>query len=291
MTARAILILTGVVLAGCSGGGSRPGEGPAASEVNGAPRDRTGGRLETAPPARGRPAEWPPSKPAVSEAKGPRLRVLVTGFHDWHELGSPPKIWRCRANPSCRLLIGEVSLDASEPPDRYAGPLIERLERAAPQIEWSFRTLPVTWNVFAQVPTEHDVIINIGLGVYDRLDALQLERGAYNLQQGDDALGLASNGAIDPSGADVLEPPAESPIAGRIDALVGTRIAGYEILGAAARPDNSYLCNQTHWFALTSVHAGQGPREAYFLHIPYAANDDYEPLADAVAGVVLGLLR
>jgi hypothetical protein len=88
----------------------------------------------------------------------------------------------------------------------------------------------------------------------------------------------------------VLEPPATSPIAARIDALVGTRIAGYEILGAPARAENSYLCNQTHWFALASVHAG-GPREAYFLHIPYAENDHYGPLADAVAGVVLGLVR
>jgi hypothetical protein len=266
MTARAILILTGVVLggAGCSGGGSRTGEPPRAQEVD-------------------------DSK--IGDSDRP-LRVLVTGFHDWRDLGAPAKIWRCRDNPSCRLLLGEISVDSAEPPDRYAGPLIDRLERAAPEIEWSFRTLPVTWSVFAEVPTEHDVIINIGLGVYDRLDALQLERGAYNLQQGNDALGLASDGAIDPSGADVLEPPVGSPIAGRIDALVGTRIADYEILGAPARVDNSYLCNQTHWFALTSVHArGQGPREAYFLHIPYAANDDYEPLADAVAGVVLGLVR
>jgi hypothetical protein len=259
MSARAILILTGSVLVGCSGGG-------------------------TAAP------DHEPDRPI--ERSDPPLRVLVTGFHDWRELGTPPAIWRCRDNPSCRLLLGDVGVDAHDPPSDYAGPLVERLERSAPEITWTFRTLPVTWNVFAEVPTEHDVIINIGLGVYDRFDALQLERGAYNLQQGDDALGVAGNGAIDPSRATVLEPPTTSPIAARIDALAGTTIAGYEILGGAARADNSYLCNQTHWFALTSVHAGgAGPREAYFLHIPYAENGEYEPLADAVAGVVLGLVR
>lgn len=266
MSARTILILTGSVLAGCSSAG--PGEPP-----------------ESVVEERGE--SEPETKP--NEVDRP-LRVLVTGFHDWRDLGSPPAIWRCRDNPSCRLLIGDVGVEASEPPTSYAGPLVGRLERAAPEIAWSFRTMPVTWGAFSKVPTEHDVIINIGLGVYDRFDALQLERGAYNLQAGEDAAGVGVDGAIDPARAQVLEPPTESPIAGRIDALVGTRIADYEILGASARAENSYLCNQTHWFALASVHAG-GPREAYFLHIPYAEKGDYEPLADAVAGVVLGLVR
>ncbi len=256
MVPRAILILAGVVLTGCSGSQLGAGDQP--------------------------------------------LRVLVTGFHDWRDIGSPSEVWRCRDNPSCRLLIGSQGLAATEPPTRHAGPLVERLVRAAPEVEWSFRTLPVTWGVFSSVPREHDVIINIGLGVYDRFDALQLERGAYNSRTGEDAAGVEVDGPIDAAQGEVLEPPATSPIAARIDALVGTRIAGYEILGAAARASNSFLCNQTHWFALAAVHAGGPlPREVYFLHIPYAepsvaggsASDaDFEPLADAVAGVVLGLI-
>jgi pyrrolidone-carboxylate peptidase len=270
MSARAILILTGSVWMGCS---SSAGTGAASEREPGAGESQ---------PSESSPSEAPSNRPR---------RVLVTGFHDWRELGDPPAIWRCRDNPSCRLLIGDAGLEARSAPDRHAGPLVERLEEAAPEIEWSFRTMPVTWNVFAEVPTEHDVIINIGLGVYDRFDALQLERGAYNLQDGQDALGRSAGGAIDPNRPTVLEPPATSAIAARIDALVGTTIAGYEILGRPARPENSYLCNQTHWFALAAVHSGEGPREAYFLHIPYAKDGDHEPLAEAVAGVVLALVR
>ncbi|MFV8755387.1 hypothetical protein ACNOYE_32960 [Nannocystaceae bacterium ST9] len=283
MSARAILIFAGLVLAGCSGGGSRSGERPGA-QVDEGPRSE--------PNASGADSTPREANPAARIDEDRPLRVLVTGFHDWRELGDPPAIWRCRDNPSCRLLIGAARLDASGPPDRLAGPLVERLQRAAPSIEWSFRTLPVTWGAFSSVPREHDVIINIGLGVYDRFDALQLERGAYNLQAGADALGVEANGPIDESEGNVLDPPAGSPIAGRIDALVGRTIAGFTILGAAARAENSYLCNQTHWFALASVDAEgeQGPREVYFLHIPYAKDDDYAPLADAVAGVVLELV-
>ncbi len=223
-----------------------------------------------------------------------QLRVLVTGFHDWRELGEPPAIWRCRDNPSCRLLLGEQTL---EQPRDYAGPLVARLERAAPDIDWRFRTMPVTWNAFAEVPTDVDVIINIGLGVYDRFDALQLEAGAYNLRAGKDASGAELVGPIAGDRAEVLEPPASSPVAARLARLAGQRVAGYEIVIARARPDNSYLCNETHFFALSALHRGEAAEQGsaqrlgavYFLHIPYAREGDYEALADGVAAVVLAL--
>ena len=282
MSARAVLVLTGCMLAGCSGGSPRAGELPGAERGQ---ADRSTEQGIEPKPGQG-------SSDAAEPSEHQALRVLVTGFNDWRDLGDPPVIWRCRDNPSCRLLLGDLGLDASGPPSRYTGPLVERLERGGPEIAWTFQTLPVTWGVFEQVPTEHDVIINIGLGIYDRFDALQLERGAYNLQRGEDALRVAREGAIDPRRGEILDPPQGSPIAARITSLVGTRIGGFEILGAAARPDNSYLCNQTHWYALAALHArGEGPREVYFLHIPYAEQDDYEALADAVAGVVLGLVE
>jgi hypothetical protein len=228
--------------------------------------------------------------------KGPPMRVLVTGFNDWRELGEPPNIWRCRDNPSCRLLLGDPH-DAR--PQTHAGPLVARLRRRAPDIEWSFATMPVTWEAFATVPDDVDLIINVGLGVYDRFDALQLEAGAYNSRQGVDAAGHARSEAIAAGAPDVLVAPERSPIRARIGALAGRTIAGYEILVAAARTENTYLCNETHYHALSALHAGHGAlREVYFLHIPYAeggaeggpqGHGDYEALAEGVAAVVLEL--
>jgi len=217
------------------------------------------------------------------------MRVLVTGFNDWKELGEPPNIWRCRDNPSCRLLVGRPT---SAAPDELAGPLVERLRAVAPEIEWQFATLPVTWAVFAEVPDDVDVIINIGLGVYDRFDLLQLESGAYNLRKGTDAAGLELGAPIDPAAAGpVLAPPEGSPIPRRLDALAGRDIAGYEVVVAEAREANSYLCNETHYRALSAVGAPTPGRlrEAYFLHIPHAEDGDYEALAAGVAGVVVAL--
>jgi hypothetical protein len=221
-----------------------------------------------------------------AEASEP-MRVLVTGFNDWRDLGEPPNLWRCRDNPSCRLLLGEA---ATAEPSEYAGPLVGRLRAAAPDIVWSFATMPVTWEAFSQVPAEFDVIVNIGLGVYDRFDALQLEAGAYNLRQGTDAAGIERHEPIQTAAPDVLPAPEDSPIAGRLEALAGQRFAGYELVVAEARPANSYLCNETHYSALTALHSGEGElREVYFLHIPYAEDGDYEALAEGVAAVVLRL--
>lgn len=237
------------------------------------------------------PAANPPAARGSEAAPNPKqqtMRVLVTGFNDWRELGDPPNVWRCRDNPSCRLLLGQPH---DHVPSDYAGPLVTRLRRRAPEIDWSFATLPVTWESFADVPQDFDVIINLGLGVYDRFDALQLEAGAYNLRKGADAAGHERSEAIAVGGPERLEVPSESPIRARIDALAGRTLAGYEIVVAKARPENTYLCNETHFHALTAVNAGTGAlREAYFLHIPYAEHDDYEALAEGVAAVVLGLV-
>ena len=225
-----------------------------------------------------------------THSEQPPLRVLLTGFNDWKDLGDPPAIWRCRDNPSCRLLIGA---EQGAEPSSFEGPLVTRLRERAPQVEWRFATMPVTWEVFAAVPEDVDVIINMGLGVYDRFDALQLEAGAYNLRRGPDAAARALDEAIDAGGPTVLEAPADSEISRRIAALEGQTLAGYEVTVAAAREANSYLCNETHFRALSALHGASEDarlREVYFLHIPYAREGDYESLADGVSKVVLGLL-
>lgn len=239
----------------------------------------------------GGPAVGAPAAMADDLEQQP-VRVLVTGFNDWRELGEPPNVWRCRDNPSCRLLLGDAH-DAE--PRAYAGPLVQRLEAAAPDVEFRFATMPVTWGAFTNVPTDVDVIINIGLGVYDRFDALQLEAGAYNLRHGSDAAGVELLGPIDAGAEPTLAAPTSSPIASRLVSLTGRSIAGYTVVVAEAREANSYLCNETHYHALAALASvlarGEGPlREVYFLHIPYAKDDDYAALADGVSGVVLGLL-
>ena len=63
-----------------------------------------------------------------------------------------------------------------------------------------------------------------------------------------------------------------------------------------ARPANAFLCNETHYRALkaltvTKAGSGQSLRAAYFLHIPYATQDDYQPLAEAVAALLQRMVR
>lgn len=214
------------------------------------------------------------------------MRVLVTGFNDWRELGEPANVWRCRDNPSCRLLLGDAH---DGRPEAHRGPLVVRLQAGAPELDWRFATMPVTWGAFAEVPDDVDVIINIGLGVYDRFDALQLEAGAYNLRRGADASGRERPGPIAAEAASVLEPL--PVIAERLASLAERSFAGYAVVVAEAREGNSYLCNETHYYALSTLARGEGRlREVYFLHIPYARDGDYQALAEGVSGLILGLL-
>ncbi len=261
-----LAILSGCLALACSGNASEvEGPKPAIAQASAASNSE--------PRSEPKPEEQP-------------MRVLVTGFNDWRELGEPPKVWRCRDNPSCRLLLGEEH-DAK--PREFAGPLVTRLRAASPRVEWQFATMPVTWGVFAEVPTDVDVVVNIGLGVYDRFDALQLEAGAYNLRRGIDASAVDRSGPIVEDAEFVL--PAPGPIVTRLEQLTGQTIAGYEIVVAEAREGNSYLCNETHYYALSALARADGRlREVYFLHIPHAKDGDYDSLADGVAGVVLGLL-
>jgi hypothetical protein len=67
-----------------------------------------------------------------AKTKGRPVRVLVTGFNDWKELGKPANLWRCRDNPSCRLLLGATS--ATPPPVR-AGEMAALLRREKPAVE------------------------------------------------------------------------------------------------------------------------------------------------------------
>ncbi len=243
----------------------------------------------------GSPDRAPVETPTTMSAPTEPLRVLVTGFNDWKGLGDPPNVWRCRDNPSCRLLVGDPRTDA---PTAFEGSLPAALSRASRErpIAWTFETLPVTWEVARGLPgyANHDVVVHLGLGVYDRTDEIFVEAGAYNLRKGADAAGNPMQGPILTDGeGDVVPAPAGTDIAARVEAVNGGTFGAFTARVKPARKDNSYLCNETHTWALEAVKSSQASggslRGAYFVHIPYAPNGDFEALAEGVAGVVLAL--
>jgi hypothetical protein len=242
-----------------------------------------------------------PAEPAVENtpADPPPVRVLVTAFHDWEDLGEPANIWRCRDNPSCRLLVGAA---VDQRPTTFSGPLVERLRApgatsADRPIEWTFTTMPVTWGAFDALAdyTSHDVVVHLGLGVYDRFDVLQLEDGAFNRRRGADAAGRELDEPIVPEDPAVVGAPPATPVQARVAALAGRTFGAYTVTVAAARESNSYLCNETHFRALKSLAAaraaGSRLERVHFLHLPYPREGDYASLADGVAGVLLALVE
>lgn len=223
------------------------------------------------------------------------LRVLVTGFNDWRDLGEPPNIWRCRDNPSCRLLLGEPR---DVEPDRIeGGPLLGELARLGRvdgrEIEWNYATLPVTWGAAESIELRgYDVVIHLGLGVYDRDDQILVERGAFNLRRGNDAAGFARDEAIEAERG--LERAAPAELSAALERVNGKTLGGYEVEVKAARESNSYLCNETHYRALVELEAaraaGERLRQVHFVHIPYARGGDYAALARGVGATVSLLL-
>ena len=65
--------------------------------------------------------------------------MLVTGFHDWRELES--NVWRCRDNPSCRVLYGAPS---ASPPIEKAGPNPNPNPNPEPEPEPAPESVPKT---------------------------------------------------------------------------------------------------------------------------------------------------
>lgn len=273
------LATAGVWMTGCSGA-TPPKDTPSASPVAERSAEVDAPQAES---------EIEPATPSQSRP----LSILVTGFNDWKDLGDPPNVWRCRDNPSCRLLLGD---ETATEPGAFEGPLVQRLREATAgqPVQWTFATLPVTWEIAKQAPRydDHDVVVHLGLGVYDRLDTVFVEDGAFNRRHGTDAVGKALDEAIIAEVGQVLAPP-HAAITDRVRALDGKQFSDYRVEVKAARDANSYLCNETHFWALRAVQdskaSGGRLRAAYFVHIPYAADGDYESLAAGVAGVVEAL--
>eukprot|EP00965_Chrysotila_dentata_P040317 1337737-Pleurochrysis_carterae.AAC.6 len=151
-----------------------------------------------------------------------RMRVLITGFHDWrHEedtLDAPNEendekknttdventrsvqnvqrtLWRCKDNPSCRLLYGAA---CATPPIERSGPLVRALADEELEADFVFQSLPVIWNTsFGLDLLAFDVVVHMGLGVYDSDSTLMLESGAFNCRRGTDVIGAERAEHID----------------------------------------------------------------------------------------------
>ena len=245
-----------------------------------------------------------------------RLRVLITGFHDWRDLDDEPgadllrrrtsvafgkggaegkggagAMWRCRDNPSCRLIYGEA---CAAPPLIRRGPLVRALSALEERADFSYVTMPVLWGTASGLDVcAYDVVIHMGLGVYDRTDLLRLESGAYNGRNGTDALARARDDErIEATEGRHVQCDA---MASRVDAVAaackGGVGDGFELEVAGSTAENSYICNETHWRGLKACAASGQRLAAYFLHLPYASADDHVALAAAVAGVVREMVR
>jgi hypothetical protein len=240
---------------------------------------------------------------AIKERKKPEcekkpLKILVTGFNDWRNLGpdSPPNVWRCRENPSCRLLVGAATTGVLDGASIVDGELTRRLSGtpggdvtvAGRRVEWHFRTLPVTWSPslrpFCDYCLQYDAVMHIGLGVYDVTDKILLERGAANARGGRDAAGAvhAAGTPLEPSGpagalreleasasvpGGVLSASAATPVAASLQEVDGAAIGNFNVGVLDARPANAYLCNETHFAALRALNLAANPAHKMRLQV------------------------
>ena len=233
--------------------------------------------------------------------KKKRPRVLITGFNDWQHGDLKGNVWRCRDNPSCRLLLGAAS---DTPPILRQGPLVQALRSSSCSADFTFQTLPTTWGTANGLDLSgFDVVIHLGLGVYDSYERILLEVGAYNMRgTGRDALSTSGPGEpIEPHASEEhmrMHAPMLQRYA-RLRAQPSQLTESFTVTEAPSRPDNTFICNETHWRALRAVEASatsrgeadDSPRlaAAYFVHIPFPRekrDDGYEALGAAVAALI-----
>jgi pyrrolidone-carboxylate peptidase len=217
-------------------------------------------------------------------------RILVTGFNDWRNLQGPEDAWRSRENPSSRLLLGG---ECETPPIHKDGPLVRYLQDTsdiAREADWqfSFITLPTVWKAaWAIDHCFYDVVVNIGLGVYDNTNTILVEDGAVNLRKAiPDARGnLPASVALAKGSPDILEAtPSQKRAATTVD---NTVVGGFNVQVIRARSANSYICNETHWRGLEAVRLADKLKASYFIHVPHPeVEGQYGNLASAVGQII-----
>ena len=217
-------------------------------------------------------------------------RVLVTGFCDWRELGETADLWRCRDNTSGRLLTGEATTSATP---NFAGPLVRHLQQCD-ELAADFALLPVLWGTFYRLSLSgFDALIHLGLG-RQAPGLLLLENGAINRRERRDAAGKLPKTPV----IEDLGPPSR-PLSKAASASLHRltkdhSVRGYQLQLASPRPENVYLCNETHYLSLqaTAKLSHQLGREirSYFIHLPAVDQAALPQLGAALAGIIRALM-
>lgn len=147
-------------------------------------------------------------------------------------------------------------------------------------MHFTFQTMTTTWGTSHTLDLlAYDVVVHLGLGVYDSRSKLLLEDGAFNGRAGKDAAGHDAGPTIDMGAGQVC---AHERMSGVVQRLSGRRIAGYfDVEVPRARPSNSYICNETHWRALTALRSAERQGDAaltacFFMHIPMPAKESFK---------------
>eukprot|EP01063_Lacrimia_lanifica_P039153 TRINITY_DN8526_c0_g3_i1.p1 TRINITY_DN8526_c0_g3~~TRINITY_DN8526_c0_g3_i1.p1 ORF type:complete len:282 (+),score=55.09 TRINITY_DN8526_c0_g3_i1:135-980(+) len=225
-----------------------------------------------------------------------RLRVLVTGFHDWHEISQ--NVWACKYNPTGRMLLGTEPELLGLPPQRvgaaaetdcgYNGPLVRYLKAAREDVDWRFTTLPVLWGISSVVDyAAYDVVVHMGLYAGCEPDEIVVEDGAYNARHPADCIGQTLPKTLE-RGCDGVETLRVARLTEHVQRHAGASLPhGFTIRALAARPSNHYICNETHWRALRAAEQGV-LSGGYFVHVPFPAADDQdlEQLTAAVGSTI-----
>ena len=214
------------------------------------------------------------------------LRVLITGFNDWHSING--NVWKCCENPSCRLLLG-CACDSPPEYGKREGELPKELEKNMKDVKFSYTTLPTIWGTGAVIAGDnYDIIIHLGLGKYDE-NEIVLEDGAFNYRKGEDAIGYNCDAPISENSSHI-KIKSQSEI---VQHLHNSSLPNnYKITTLPARMDNTYICNETYYRTLGAVEDGR-LQAGYFIHIPTKrdSDDGFDKLAGAISDVIQKLIR
>jgi hypothetical protein len=240
-----------------------------------------------------------------------QVRCLVTGFNDWRNMTCFQDIWRSEENPSSRVIIGPA---CKIPPLEKNGPLVKYLTKGVFssshfEINWSFVTIPTLWSTSRCLDLFfYDVVIHLGLGVYDSNKKILLEHGAYNgrLAAADASGNMPPNTIIDQKSGEVLDvSESRQEIIESFEDLDLPN--GFKVNIARARKENTYICNETHFNSIKAVKQSdenlkmlsEGSsassfrlRNSFFIHIPYPEHEgNYDELAGAVGKLIQLLIE